>query len=103
MDLTPPSLAPAAIVDSKNDFSITANAEMIYTEAFSGDMDGIPMTAADSGNAGTATISIDSVIASSSGVFTCWSRQPAPAPLNSGSMPGTTQWPLPRPLPSIPS
>jgi autotransporter-associated beta strand protein len=69
VDNTLPTLAGSSIVDDKSGGSIAVNTLVTYTVTFSEDMDASTVTAADFGNAGTATVSIGSVTETSPGVF----------------------------------
>ncbi len=69
---TPPTLVPGDIVDDKGGGPVGVGSPVTYTVTFSEDMDAGTVTAADFGNAGTATFSIGTVseTAPDSGVFT---------------------------------
>ncbi|MEY4488681.1 MAG: Trifunctional nucleotide phosphoesterase protein YfkN precursor, partial [Verrucomicrobiota bacterium] len=71
VDNIAPTLAGSAIVDDKSGAPIAVNTLVTYTVTFSEDMDASTVTAADFGNAGTATFSIGSVTENTptSGVF----------------------------------
>jgi hypothetical protein len=69
-DTTPPTLAGSAIVDNKGGASVPVNTLVTYAVTFSEDMDATTVSAADFGNAGSATVSIGVVAERSPGVFT---------------------------------
>ncbi len=60
-DNVAPTLAGASIVDDRSGASMLRNTLVAYTVTFNEEMDASTVTAADFGNAGTATISIGSV------------------------------------------
>ncbi len=64
----PPTLT--SITDDKSGGPIPVNTLVTYTVTFSEDMDAGTVTAADFGNAGTATVTIGAVTEISPGVFT---------------------------------
>jgi uncharacterized repeat protein (TIGR02543 family) len=65
-----PSLTPSTIAHNQAGASVPANTMVTYTLTFSEDIDAASVTAADFGNAGTATITIGSITETSPGVFT---------------------------------
>ncbi len=67
-----PKLAPSDIVDDKSGGPVTINNTVTYTVSFSEDMEHTTISAADFGNAGTASVSIGTITETSanSGVFT---------------------------------
>jgi len=65
-DLTPPTLTD--IVDDKSGGAVIAGTPVTYTVTFSEDLDGSSISAADFGNAGSATVIIGSVNQTSPGV-----------------------------------
>jgi hypothetical protein len=71
-DTTAPSLSGANIVDNKSGGPVEVNALVTYTVSFSEDMDAGTISAADFANAGTAPVTLGTVIETSpySGVFT---------------------------------
>lgn len=69
-DIIPPTLANSAIVDDQKGLPISINTLVTYTVTFSEDMDTTTVSATDFGNAGTAAISIGTILESSPGVFT---------------------------------
>jgi autotransporter-associated beta strand protein len=68
-DTTPPTLANTDIVDNKSGGPVMVNTLVTYTVTFSEDMDAATVSAADFGNAGTASFSIGTVTETSPGVF----------------------------------
>ncbi|MGL5019015.1 MAG: cadherin-like beta sandwich domain-containing protein [Luteolibacter sp.] len=68
-ETTPPSLVSSAIVDDKDGAPITVGSLVSYTLTFSEDMNASTISAADFGNAGTASISIGTVTETTAGVF----------------------------------
>ena len=71
-DTTAPSLSGTNIVDNKSGGPVEVNTLVTYTVSFSEDMDAGTISAADFANAGTAPITLGTVIETSpySGVFT---------------------------------
>lgn len=69
VDDTLPTLASSAIVDNKSGGPVMVNTLVTYTVTFSEDMDAATVSAADFGNAGTASASIGTVTETSPGVF----------------------------------
>jgi len=65
-DLTPPTLT--GIVDDKSGGAVIAGTPVTYTVTFSEDLDGSSISAADFGNAGSATVIIGAVTETSPGV-----------------------------------
>ncbi|MEP4078003.1 hypothetical protein [Haloferula sp.] len=72
MDDTAPTLAGSDIVDDRGGASVLLNKSLplSYTVTFSEDMDAATVDAADFDNAGTASISIGSIVEGVPGVFT---------------------------------
>ena len=64
----PPTLA--SIVDDKSGGPIAPNTQVTYTVTFNGDMDDSTVSAADFGNAGSASFTIGTVTEITAGVFT---------------------------------
>lgn len=69
-DTTPPSLASTDIVDDQSGANVDIDTLVTYTVTFNEDMDASTVTAADFGNAGTASVNIGTVSKSSAGEFT---------------------------------
>jgi hypothetical protein len=69
-DGTPPTLASSAIVDNKSGGLVMTNTLVTYAVTFSEDMDASTVSAADFGNAGSATVTIGTVTETTPGVFT---------------------------------
>jgi uncharacterized protein YodC (DUF2158 family) len=70
VDGTLPTLAGSAIVDNKSGGPVMVNTLVTYTVTFSEDMNAATVSAADFGNAGTASTNIGTVSETSPGVFT---------------------------------
>jgi alpha-galactosidase len=70
VDGTPPTLAGADIVDNMSGGPVETHTPVTYTVTFSEDMDATTVSAADFGNAGSATFTIGTVAETSPGVFT---------------------------------
>ncbi len=70
--MTVDTIAPTlnSIVDDKNGSSVAVNTMVTYTVTFNEDMDASTVSAADFGNAGTATVTIGTVTETTPGVFT---------------------------------
>jgi autotransporter-associated beta strand protein len=64
-----PTLSATNITDDKTGQSVVPNMVVTYTLTFSEDIDHTTVTAADFGNAGTATITIGTIIETAPGVF----------------------------------
>ncbi len=71
-DGSPPTLAPSSFVDSVGGATVFINTLVTYTVTFDKDMDATTVTAADFGNAGSATFAIGAVTetTATSGIFT---------------------------------
>jgi hypothetical protein len=70
VDATAPALAGSGIVDDKGGGPAERNTLVTYTVTFSEDMDASTVSAADFGNAGSASVTIGTVTEPSPGVFT---------------------------------
>lgn len=68
-DTTAPTLTSSGIADNKGGGPVTVNTVVTYTVTFSEDMDAATVSAADFGNAGTATASIGTVTSTIPSVF----------------------------------
>ena len=68
-DTTPPTLAAADIVDDRAGEPVIQNTPVSYSVTFSEEMNPATVNAADFGNAGTASITINSIIHPLPGVF----------------------------------
>jgi len=65
----PPTLETSAIIDDKGGSPIALNTLVTYTLTFSRDMDASSVSAADFGNAGTASVNFGTVSETTPGVF----------------------------------
>ncbi|WP_158279859.1 Ig-like domain-containing protein [Coraliomargarita sinensis] len=80
-DTTAPTLAGSDIVDDAAGGPVVENTSVTYTLTFSEDMDATTVDVTDFGNAGTSTISVNSVTETTAGVFSV-----AVTPTNSGTL-----------------
>ena len=69
-DGTPPTLAVSAIVDDRGGATVAAGSVVTYTMTFSEDMNAATVGADDFSNAGSAAMTIGSIVETSPGVFT---------------------------------